>query len=44
MNEDYKNKILGFYERYKRMPSYAEIMKLVGFQSKNAVYKLINRR
>jgi repressor LexA len=43
MNEDYKNKILGFYERYKRMPSYAEIMKLVGFQSKNAVYKLINR-
>lgn len=25
------------------MPSYAEIMRLVGFRSKNAVYKLINR-
>ena len=25
------------------MPSYAEIMKLLGFKSKNAVYKLINK-
>jgi len=25
------------------MPSYAEIMKLVGFKSKNAVYKLVNK-
>lgn len=25
------------------MPTYAEIMKLVGFRSKNAVYKLINK-
>ncbi len=25
------------------MPSYAEIMRLVGFKSKNAVYKLINK-
>jgi len=25
------------------MPSYTEIMKLVGFKSKNAVYKLINK-
>ena len=41
--EDYKNKILSFYERQKRMPSYAEIMKLLGFKSKNAVYKLINK-
>jgi SOS regulatory protein LexA len=41
--EEYKNKILSFYERQKRMPSYAEIMDLVGFKSKNAVYKLINK-
>ncbi len=40
---DYKNKIISFYRRQKRMPSYAEIMKLVGFKSKNAVYKLINK-
>ena len=40
---NYKNKILSFYRETKRMPSYAEIMKLVGFKSKNAVYKLINK-
>ena len=39
--DSYKDKILGFYSSRKRMPSYAEIMKLVGFKSKNAVYKLI---
>ena len=43
MNQNYKNKIISFYRSNKRMPSYAEIMKLVGFKSKNAVYKLINR-
>lgn len=41
--DEYKNKILSFYERQKRMPSYAEIMNLLGFKSKNAVYKLINK-
>lgn len=41
--ETYKNKIFSFYERQKRMPSYAEIMNLLGFKSKNAVYKLINK-
>lgn len=41
--QDYKNKIFSFYERYKRMPSYAEIMSLLGFKSKNSVYKLINK-
>jgi len=40
---DYKNKIISFYRSNKRMPSYAEIMRLVGFKSKNAVYKLVNR-
>jgi len=43
MIESYKNKIVGFYERHKRMPGYKEIMDLTGFKSKNAVYKLINR-
>ncbi len=38
-----KNKIISFYRRYKRMPGYSEIMSLVGFKSKNAVYKLINK-
>ncbi|MHB1316680.1 MAG: transcriptional repressor LexA [Minisyncoccota bacterium] len=38
-----KNKIIAFYERQKRMPSYQEIMSLVGFKSKNAVFKLVNK-
>ena len=41
--KDYKDKIISFYRRTKRMPSYTEIMSLVGFKSKNAVYKLINK-
>ena len=43
MSDSYKNKIISFYKRTKRMPSYAEIMQLVGFKSKNAVYKLVNK-
>lgn len=42
MNE-YKNKIISFYHRQRRMPSYQEIMDLVGFKSKNAVYKLVEK-
>ncbi|MEQ1561149.1 MAG: transcriptional repressor LexA [Nitrospira sp.] len=38
-----KNKIVDFYKKNKRMPGYKEIMALVGFRSKNAVYKLINK-
>ncbi len=43
MFETYKKKILDFYKDHKRMPGYAEIMKLVGFKSKNAVAKLIKK-
>jgi len=39
--ETYKAKILKFYRRNRRMPSYAEIMTLSGFKSKNAVHKLV---
>lgn len=39
----YKNKIVSFYQKNRRMPGYKEIMALVGFKSKNAVYKLINK-
>jgi repressor LexA len=41
--ESYKNKILAFYKSNKRVPGYNEIMSLVGFKSKNAVYKLLNK-
>lgn len=39
----YKKNILGFYKDNRRMPSYGEIMKLTGFKSRNAVYKLIGK-
>jgi SOS regulatory protein LexA len=43
MYDNYKNKILFFYKRHKRMPGYKEMMELFGFKSKNAVFKLINK-
>jgi len=43
MKEEYKNKIINFYRSNKRMPVYTEIMKMLGFKSKNAVYKLVNK-
>ncbi|HBH46148.1 MAG: hypothetical protein A2445_03600 [Candidatus Jacksonbacteria bacterium RIFOXYC2_FULL_44_29] len=36
-------KIQNFYQHYRRMPSYREIMELVGWKSKNAVFKLVNK-
>ena len=36
-------KIRKFYSRHRRMPSYSEIAGLVGFKSKNAVYKLVGK-
>lgn len=39
--ESYKEKILRFYRQRHRMPSYAEIMRLVGFKSKFAALKLV---
>lgn len=38
---EYQQKISSFYERHRRMPSYAELAKLFGFKSKNAVAKLV---
>lgn len=40
---DYRTKIISFYKNKKRMPSYQEIMDMLGFKSKNAVYKLVNK-
>ncbi|MEQ1500214.1 MAG: transcriptional repressor LexA [Parcubacteria group bacterium] len=40
---NHKNKILEFYRKNRRLPGYKEIMTLLGFKSKNAVYKLINK-
>lgn len=43
INMDVKNKIEKFYKTNRRMPVYSEIMTLLGFKSKNAVFKLVGR-
>ena len=43
MYNDYKSKLVNFYERGKRMPTYTEMMKLFGFKSKNAVARLVDK-
>ena len=43
MLNDQKNKICSFYESRKRMPTYSEMMKLLGFKSKNAVFRLVEK-
>ena len=43
MNEQYKQKIISFYSTHKRMPVYREMMTLLGFKSKNSVYKLVQK-
>jgi SOS-response transcriptional repressor LexA len=43
MLNEYKNKIVSFYQKNKRMPSYSEMMKIFDFKSKNAVYRLVNK-
>jgi repressor LexA len=39
--ELYKHKVRGFYGKHRRMPSYGELMKLVGFRSKSPAQKLV---
>lgn len=43
MYQDYKTKLLNFYEREKRMPTYTEMMHLFDFKSKNAVARLVEK-
>lgn len=39
----YKTKVLNFYRKNRRLPGYKEIMSLLGFKSKNSVYKFLNK-
>ncbi len=38
-----RNKITSFYKKHRRMPGYKEMMQMLGFKSKNAVFKLVNK-
>ncbi len=37
------NQIKKFYRRHRRLPSYSEMLKLFGFSSKNAVFKVVQK-
>jgi SOS-response transcriptional repressor LexA len=41
--QEHLAKIRAFNRSHKRMPSYSELMAVVGFRSKNAAYKLVQR-
>jgi repressor LexA len=43
MDSHHLQKIQTFYRDHKRMPSYSELMAVVGFRSKNAASKLVER-
>ncbi len=43
MQNQYKETLLKFYNREKRMPTYSEMMKLFGFKSKNAVARIVEK-
>ncbi len=43
MHNQYKSELESFYSDNKRMPTYSEMMKLFGYRSKNAVFKLVEK-
>jgi repressor LexA len=43
MYNNYKEKLIRFYNQDKRMPTYREMMELFGFKSKNAVARLVDK-
>ncbi len=43
MEIKHKDKLLSFYGREKRMPTYSEMMNIFGFKSKNAVSRLVEK-
>lgn len=43
MHQSYEEKLIAFYKKHRRMPTYAEMVKLFGFKSKNAVARLVEK-
>jgi len=43
MQNLHQAKIESFYSQNKRMPTYSEMMKLFGFKSKNAVFRVVEK-
>ena len=43
MHNEHQSKLESFYSDNKRMPTYSEMMKLFGFKSKNAVFRVVEK-
>src|SRR3989344_4937778 len=43
MRNLYQTKLENFYSQNKRMPTYSEMLKLFGFKSKNAVFRIVEK-
>ncbi len=43
MEGNHEQQLKDFYQRTQRMPTYTEMMKLFGFKSKNAVYRVVEK-
>ncbi|MEX2052351.1 MAG: LexA family transcriptional regulator [Candidatus Paceibacterota bacterium] len=43
MHNTHQSKLESFYKDHKRMPTYSEMMKLFGFRSKNAVFRIVEK-
>jgi len=43
MRNEHQAKLENFYSQNKRMPTYSEMMKLFGFKSKNAVFRVVEK-
>src|SRR3989344_6022266 len=43
MKSLHQTKLESFYSQNKRMPTYSEMMKLFGFKSKNAVFRVVEK-
>ncbi|MFA5318373.1 MAG: LexA family transcriptional regulator [Patescibacteria group bacterium] len=41
--DNYKHSFMKFFQRSRRLPSYAEMLEIFGFKSKNAVSKVISK-
>ena len=40
--KDHANKLYDFYSRSRRMPSYSEMLRILGYKSKNAIFKIVS--
>src|SRR3989344_749808 len=43
MRSPYQTKIESFYKEENRMPTYSEMLRIFGFKSKNAVFKIVGK-